>query len=250
MDKLPKTGVPGLAADDVRGRSFLRPAILVLLKEHESHGYELVSRLAEVGFERADFGGLYRTLRSMEEEGLVTSAWGMSERGPARRVYMLSPEGDKYLRDSAPALVSQRQALGDVIDRYRAVVNRERRQRRRGRRVLVVEDDDDIRHMLWVLLEQRGWAVEEATDGQNALALWPGMTVDVVVVDHRMPGMLGIDVARRMREDGFEGPIVLYSAYLDAPLQDEAAVLGLHAVPKADFTELLDFFDEQVKSRR
>lgn len=236
--------------DDLRRRSFLRPAILVLLKEHGSHGYELVSRLGDMGFDVVDFGGLYRVLRVMEEEGLIVSSWGEPERGPARRVYGLTEMGEQHLRDAAPALVSQRRAIGDMLERYRNLVQSERRGRRRGRHVLVVEDIDDVRHMLWVLLEQRGWIVDEAPDGEQALERWSKRKADVVVLDHRMPGMSGIEVARRLREDGFEGQIILYSAYLDAALEDEAAVLGVQTLPKADFDELLELFDGKTTNGR
>ena len=226
--------------EDVRSRGLLRASILLLLKEKESHGYKLVSRLADLGFEVTDLGGLYRTLRGMEQEGIVASSWGTSERGPARRVYSITPGGEAQLHDSAAGLVSQRRAIGEVLDRYRDIVRRGRRRKNPGRRVLVVDDDDDVRHTLWVLLEQQGWEVEEACDGEAALAHWAEGSRDVVVVDFRMPGISGLDVARRIREDGYEGPIILYSAYLSPELEDEAALLGLQPLAKADYGELVD----------
>ena len=242
MPRSPKSPEGAGPPEEVRARGLLRPAILLLLKEQDSHGYELVSRLGELGFEVSDFGGLYRTLRGMEDEGLVTSSWGTPARGPARRVYALTEQGETQLHGSAPGLVSQRRAIGEVLERYRDLVRRERGPRRRGRRVLVVDDDDDMRHTLWVLLEQRGWEVEEAPDGETALARSDG-TPDVVVMDFRMPGMNGIEAAQRLREDGYEGPILLYSAYLSPELEDEAAVLGLQTLAKAEFSELTEVME-------
>lgn len=231
----------GSGAEEARGgRGLLRPAILLLLTEHESHGYELVSRLGELGFEVSDLGGLYRTLRTMEDEGLVTSSWGTPSRGPARRVYGITPEGEQQLRESTPGLVSQRRAIGEVLERYRKLVRTGRRRPRAGRRALVIDDDDDIRHTLWVLLEQQGWQVEEAPDGETALSRSGATQHDVVVLDYRMPGMSGLEVAQRLRESDYEGPIVLYSAYLSPPLEDEAAVLGLETLAKADSDQLLE----------
>ncbi|MGQ0520273.1 MAG: response regulator [Actinomycetota bacterium] len=226
--------------DDLRARSLLRPAILLLLKEHESHGYELVSRLAELGFEVPDFGGLYRSLRSMEDEGLVSSHWGTPARGPARRVYGITPEGEQQLKESAPALVNQRRAIGGLLDRYRGLVHQERKSKRQRRRVLVVEDDDDMRHTLWVLLEQRGWVVEEAPDGESALDRWSNAPDGIVLLDQRMPGMSGIEVARRMRKAGYDGPILLYSAYLQPELEAKAAALEVQTLSKSNFTELFE----------
>ncbi|MGH9177444.1 MAG: response regulator [Acidimicrobiales bacterium] len=230
----------GAGSEDLRARSLLRPAILLLLKEHESHGYELVSRLAELGFDVPDFGGLYRALRSMEDEGLVSSHWGTPARGPARRVYGITSDGDQQLKESAPALVNQRRAIGGLLDRYRGLVHQERKSKRQRRRVLVVEDDDDMRHTLWVLLEQRGWVVEEAPDGETALDRWSNAPDGIVLLDQRMPGMSGIEVARRMRKGGYDGPILLYSAYLQPELESKAAALDVQTLSKANFTELFD----------
>ena len=242
---MPKTSKPTPSGgEELRSRSLLRPAILLLLKERESHGYELVSRLGELGFEVSDFGGLYRTLRGMEDDGLVASSWGTPERGPARRIYSLTPDGDRHLHDSTQGLAVQRRAIGEVLGRYRHLVRQERKPKRRGRRVLVVDDDDDIRHALWALLEQQGWEVDEAADGEAALTHLADRSPDLVVLDFRMPGLSGMEVAQRMREDGYERPILLYSAYLSPPLEDEAAVLGLRTLAKADSGALLETIAE------
>ncbi|MGI8684097.1 MAG: helix-turn-helix transcriptional regulator [Acidimicrobiales bacterium] len=231
----------GGGTDDLRSRSLLRPAILLLLKERESHGYELVSRLADLGFDVPDFGGLYRALRSMEDEGLVSSHWGTPARGPARRVYAITPGGETQLKDTAPALVNQRKAIGGLLDRYRGLVHQERKSNKRQRnRVLVVEDDDDMRHTLWVLLEQRGWLVEEAPDGETALDRWSNVPDGIVLLDQRMPGMSGIEVATSMRKSGYDGPILLYSAYIQPDLEAKAAALEVQTLSKANFTELFD----------
>jgi PadR family transcriptional regulator PadR len=227
-------------AEDFRARSLLRPAILLLLKEKASHGYELVSRLSELGFDVPDFGGLYRALRGMEDEGLISSSWGTPERGPARRVYSLTPQGEDALRQSAPGLVQQRRTIGGLLDRYRGLIHQERRSRKHRRRVLVVEDDDDMRHTLWVLLEQRKWVVEEAPDAETALALWSQNPPEIVILDQRMPDMPGLDVAQRLREDGYEGHILLYSAYLNPEIEAQAEELGVQALGKADFEQLFE----------
>ena len=243
---------PG-TAEDFRARSLLRPAILLLLKERQSHGYELVSRLSELGFDVPDFGGLYRALRAMEDEGLISSSWGTPERGPARRVYALTSQGEVHLRQSAPGLVQQRRTIGGLLDRYRGLVHQERRSKRQRHRILVVEDDDDMRHTLWVLLEQRKWVVEEAPDGETALARWSKNQPEIVVLDQRLPDMPGIEVARRLRQEGYEGHMLLYSAYLNPELEAEAESLGVHSLRKADFDELFETlatYEEEEPSAR
>ena len=86
-------------AQNDRPPGTLRTALMVLLAEGDSHGYELAPRLAELGVE-ADTAALYRTLRSMDHNGDVRSAWDTSTRGPARRVYALTAEGRRLLANA------------------------------------------------------------------------------------------------------------------------------------------------------
>ena len=64
-----------------------------------------------------------------------------------------------------------------------------------GRRVLIVEDDEAIRHALRRFLTRQGWAVDEAVEGEGALALLlaeGAAHYDVIISDLQMPGMSGI----------------------------------------------------------
>jgi PadR family transcriptional regulator len=105
----------------VRGRveRFLEPTLLLLLHERPAHGYELVERVAElVPGERPELGGLYRILRALEEDGLVTSAWDADEPGPAKRRYELTPAGRELLRAWAKALKETQKAVEAFLRRY------------------------------------------------------------------------------------------------------------------------------------
>lgn len=120
----------------LRHYTYYRPTILILLKEHESHGYELISRMNELGFDQRLASSLYGVLRDMEDEGLITSSWDLSgSGGPPRRVYSLTADGDHYLGESVPALMRQRDALEATLDLYselqEATALRERREARR-----------------------------------------------------------------------------------------------------------------------
>lgn len=102
-------------------RNYLRPCLLLLLAEGPSHGYDMLEHMPRLGLERVDPGGLYRTLRSMEEEGLVTSAWEHAESGPARRTYELTDEGLDWLHAWAGSLRQVHRHLGRYLGRYRSV---------------------------------------------------------------------------------------------------------------------------------
>ena len=110
-------------------RSFLRPCLLLLLREQSAHGYELLERLQAFGFDRSDPGGLYRTLRALEESGLVSSAWESSASGPDRRIYSLTRAGMKELHASAKTLADSSRVIADFLSRYEEFVTvRERRE--------------------------------------------------------------------------------------------------------------------------
>ena len=111
----------GTQSDAVRSRSVVRAAILLLLRDHESHGYELVGRLAELGVDVTPTrGGLYRSLRTMADEGLVTSYWSNAERGPARRVYAITEKGEQDLEASMKMLASLARTVRVILKRYRS----------------------------------------------------------------------------------------------------------------------------------
>jgi CheY-like chemotaxis protein len=69
-------------------------------------------------------------------------------------------------------------------------------------RVLVVEDDETIRQLLAVVLEDAGGhALDQAADGEAALALARRDRPAVLVLDMRLPRLDGYEVARRLRAD-------------------------------------------------
>jgi DNA-binding response OmpR family regulator len=78
-------------------------------------------------------------------------------------------------------------------------------------RVLVVEDDEEIAQALQRSLRLEGYDVRVAADGPAALATAGSFNPDLVVLDLGLPGMDGIDVARRLR-DGDDVPILMLTA--------------------------------------
>ncbi len=99
-------------------RHYLKPCLLLLLAEGPSHGYDLLEQVRRLGIKGAEPGGLYRYLRSMEKEQLVSSWWEPSQAGPARRTYVLTDEGSKALASSVSSLRDVREILVSLLDRY------------------------------------------------------------------------------------------------------------------------------------
>ncbi|GAA4024372.1 PAS domain S-box protein [Sphingomonas swuensis] len=79
--------------------------------------------------------------------------------------------------------------------------------------VLVVDDDPDVRAFICASLEELGYAVREASDGGEGLALFREAAPDLVVLDYLMPGMSGAEVARVIRSERAEQPILFVSGY-------------------------------------
>ena len=99
-------------------RNYLRATLLLLIGEAPAHGYDLLEQIAHLGLRNVDPGGLYRSLRVMEEDGLVTSWWEHSAAGPARRTYRLTDEGREWLHAWAGALRETHRYLSAYLDRY------------------------------------------------------------------------------------------------------------------------------------
>lgn len=80
---------------------FIEPVVLRILKEKtRSHGYEIAELLPQYALTDATIEGaaLYRTLRTLEDNGHVASTWESGE-GPARRTYSLTRMGHLHLRE-------------------------------------------------------------------------------------------------------------------------------------------------------
>lgn len=110
-------------AQPVLPKGFVRPSLMLLLREEPAHGYDLLERLGSLGFDRSDPGGLYRALRALEEDGFVHSAWESSASGPARRIYELTRAGKEELHEQAKGLAATQEVLGVFLSRYAEFVS-------------------------------------------------------------------------------------------------------------------------------
>jgi PadR family transcriptional regulator PadR len=102
-----------------RVERFGEPAVLLLLRERPTHGYELLEQLPElIGGERVDMGNLYRVLRALEDEGFVRSEWEAEAPGPAKRTYEITGDGRRLLDVWAAALRDNQALIASFLARY------------------------------------------------------------------------------------------------------------------------------------
>ncbi len=100
---------------------FIQPCLLLLvLEKPNSHGYDLLDNLKDFCIEGASFdtASIYRNLRRLEEVGLVSSDWQMAESGPAKRAYVITPEGENVLNMWAKNIEKNKKLLEYFLKRY------------------------------------------------------------------------------------------------------------------------------------
>jgi YesN/AraC family two-component response regulator len=95
---------------------------------------------------------------------------------------------------------------------------------------LIVDDEEDVRSLVRLVVEaaNEGLFVSgEAADGDEALARWREDQPMAVILDQRMPGMSGLEVAQHMLAENPQQHIILFSAFLDGHTREEAQRLGV-----------------------
>lgn len=80
-------------------------------------------------------------------------------------------------------------------------------------RILLAEDDEIMRISVSDSLKKQGWKVEEADDGLQALALFEQHQYNLIISDIRMPGMDGLALLKKVRQQSPETAIVIMTAY-------------------------------------
>jgi CheY-like chemotaxis protein len=109
-------------------------------------------------------------------------------------------------------------------------------------RILIVDDNDAIRWLLRIAIESAGnglKVVAEAVDGNDALQAWRDSEPDLIVLDHDMPGLTGVEVAEIILGEQPEQAIVMFSGYASSPHVASVADLGVRAiVDKTHLAEL------------
>jgi len=103
---------------------------------------------------------------------------------------------------------------------------------KRARRVLYVDDMRELREVTHIALSRAGHMVECVADGADAfdrITSDPG-TFDIVISDHHMAGMNGLELVVKLREIKFPGMIAIVSSELNGDVADEYRRLGIERI--------------------
>lgn len=99
-------------------KNFLASWLLLLLRNWNAYGYQLIQTLIASGLGAVDPGTVYRALRELEKEGMVSSVWSPQESGAPRRMYSLTEAGEEYLQLWARQLGQYQTVLDRFFDLY------------------------------------------------------------------------------------------------------------------------------------
>ena len=112
--------------------------------------------------------------------------------------------------------------------------------------MLIVDDELDMRMLVRVVIQMADHGlsiVGEAADGDEAIKVWRALdgppVPDVIILDNRMPGLTGLEVAERILAERPGQLIVLYSAFLDDEVRAEAHEIGISTCVSKDDLERL-----------
>ncbi|MBE9210665.1 response regulator [Nostoc sp. LEGE 06077] len=116
------------------------------------------------------------------------------------------------------------------------------------RKILIADDDDDSRAMLSFLLEEEGWQVSEAKNGEEAIETVINEQPDLLILDNRMPKLTGVEVYKHLQAKGVKIAVVLATAH--GYLDELASSLGIaHFISKPyDIPELLKTIESAYKN--
>jgi CheY-like chemotaxis protein len=103
--------------------------------------------------------------------------------------------------------------------------------------VLCIDDESIGLRVRKIMLENRGFQVLTASDGQQGMALFDQNQVDLVVLDFYMPDLNGGQVAAKMRRSRPSVPIIFLSAYFSLP--SDALELADAFITKGEPPEVL-----------
>ena len=100
---------------------WLENHILLLIAEKPSHGYDIVARLRNMGFNlpgMGNMGTVYRLLNFLEVQGFIESRWKLGDQGPPKKVYWLTPKGWMRLRNVVMSMKNLKMEIDDFLMRF------------------------------------------------------------------------------------------------------------------------------------
>ncbi|MER2029821.1 MAG: response regulator [Solibacillus sp.] len=93
--------------------------------------------------------------------------------------------------------------------------------------ILIVDDQQGIRMLLNEVFKKEGFTTHLAANGFDAIKIAQENTLDCVLLDMKIPGMDGLEILARLKEDHPELPVMMMTAYVEQHMMDRANELGV-----------------------
>ena len=129
--------------------------------------------------------------------------------------------GAQFSHYSGP-LIEDQPASGDAVS---------------SQRILVVEDDEPIRHLSTNLLRRVGYRVDDCEDGAAAWEMVKVRQYDLLITDHQMPRVTGVELVEKLRSASITLPVILLSGALPAEELNQKPWLQIGAAINKPYTE-------------
>jgi PadR family transcriptional regulator len=97
-------------------KGVLELAVLAVIAQGETYGYEILSTLEQAGFDGVGDASVYGTLRRLEQAGHLTSRLAASDSGPARKYYAVTPSGAEQLKAGTETWTGINAAFQKLVD--------------------------------------------------------------------------------------------------------------------------------------
>ncbi len=102
---------------------------------------------------------------------------------------------------------------------------------------MAVDDEASVTISINLALKSRGHSIDilnSATDALERLTQFPGH-YHILITDHLMPGMTGLDLLKKAKQTAFKGRIIVISAFLTASLEAQYTALGADKIMQKPF---------------
>jgi len=119
-------------------------------------------------------------------------------------------------------------------------------------KALLVDDETDFRQLMSFWMQSKGYAVVEASNGEEAVRLARDENPDIIFLDLNMPVMDGTEALIKIRQFNKDVPVILISAYVEDKRAKEAMKEGISGVfyKGKDFQEGLALLEAALHTHR
>ncbi len=147
-----------------------------------------------------------------EREGREKERKEREGRGKGGRREKEEERGGRAKKEEKKGRREERKGRGEEGQKEGGRIREERHRKMEAYHILIVEDDKDIRDGIEIYLRNQGYVVSQAADGIEGLGKIEAEEIHLAIVDIMMPRMDGITMMMKVREKGYDFPVIMLSA--------------------------------------